>query len=105
NYLDNALEVSPVGSTVRVTADVGNDSIEIVVRDEGPGLSDAQRLRAFDRFWRGDEQSNRNFGSGLGLAIVLQLANASNFYVELRKSPQGGIDAVVGVPRATVQNI
>lgn len=104
NYLDNALEVSPVGSTVRVAADVGNDSVEIVVRDEGPGLSDVQRLRAFDRFWRGDEQSNRNLGSGLGLAIVSQLANASNFFVELRKSPHGGIDAVVRVSRATVQN-
>ncbi len=105
NYLDNALEVSPVGSTVRVTADVGNDVVEIVVRDEGPGLSDEQRLRAFDRFWRGDEHSNRRFGSGLGLAIVSQLANASNFGVELRKSPQGGIDAVVRVPRASAQGI
>lgn len=103
NYLDNALEVSPIGSTVRVTADVRNDIVEIVVRDEGPGLSDVQRLRAFDRFWRGDAHSNRHFGSGLGLAIVSQLANASNFYVELRKSPQGGIDAVVRVPRASAQ--
>lgn len=105
NYLDNALEVSPVGSTVRVMADVGNDVVEIIVRDEGPGLSDEQRLRAFDRFWRGDDHSNRRFGSGLGLAIVSQLANASNFRVELRKSPEGGIDAVIKVPRATAQAI
>lgn len=101
NYIDNALEISPTGSTVRVTNQVGNDILEIIVRDEGPGLSDEQRSRAFDRFWRGDEQSNRRSGSGLGLAIVSQLANASGYHVELRKSPDGGIDAVVGVPQAT----
>lgn len=105
NYLDNALEVSPVGSTVRVTAGVENDIIEIVVRDEGPGLSDEQRLRAFDRFWRGGGHSNRRFGSGLGLAIVSQLADASKFGVELRESAQGGIDAVIRVPRATTQGV
>ncbi|MHB1089856.1 MAG: sensor histidine kinase [Ilumatobacteraceae bacterium] len=105
NYIDNALEISPTGSTVRVTDQVGNDILEIIVRDEGPGLSDEQRLRAFDRFWRGDEQSNRRSGSGLGLAIVSQLANASGYHVELRKSPHGGIDAVVRVPRASVQDI
>ena len=101
NYLDNALEVSPVGSTVRVTVNAHSDTIELVVGDEGPGLSDEQRGRAFDRFWRGDKQSNRNSGSGLGLAIVSQLANASNYRVELRRSPHGGIDAVVRVPLAT----
>lgn len=101
NYLDNALEVSPVGSTVRVITGDRSDMVEIVVRDEGPGLTEAQQARAFDRFWRGDEHSNRRLGSGLGLAIVSLLANASNFRVELRESPQGGIDAVVGVPRAT----
>lgn len=100
NYINNALEISPVGSTVRVMDQVGNDAIELIVGDEGPGLSDEQRSRAFDRFWRGDEQSNRRSGSGLGLAIVSQLANASGYAVELRKSPCGGIDAVVKVPQS-----
>jgi signal transduction histidine kinase len=102
NYIDNALEVSPIGSTVRVTTQVGSDAVDLIVGDEGPGLSDEQRSRAFDRFWRSSEQSNRRTGSGLGLAIVSQLANASGFRVELRKSRRGGIDAVVSVPRTTV---
>ena len=105
NYLDNALEVSLAGSTVRVAVDVRSDVIELIVGDEGPGLSDEQRGRAFDRFWRGGGQKNRHSGSGLGLAIVSQLANASGYRVELRKSPQGGIDAVVMVPRVSVPNI
>ncbi|MEO8363939.1 MAG: ATP-binding protein [Ilumatobacteraceae bacterium] len=101
NYIDNALEVSPDGSTVRISVNTHRDRIELIVGDEGPGLSDTQRLQAFDRFWRGDEQSNRRTGSGLGLAIVSQLANASGYRVELRNSIHGGIEAVVSVPRAT----
>lgn len=102
NYLDNALEISPMGSTILVKVIASDGSCEIVVSDEGPGLSVQQRAQSFDRFWRGDDQSNRRTGSGLGLAIVSQLANASGFQVELRQSTRGGIDAVVGVPRATV---
>lgn len=104
NYIDNALEVTPRGSTIRVTVDVRDDVIELVVHDEGPGLSDEQRSRAFDRFWRGDEQLNRRSGSGLGLAIVSQLADASGYHVELKKSAHGGIDAVVRMPRAMTQD-
>ena len=100
NYIDNALEISPAGSTVTVSAAVRGDVVELIVRDEGPGLTDDHRSRAFDRFWRGDEHSNRPTGSGLGLAIVSQLANASDYRVELQKSPGGGIDALVAVPKA-----
>lgn len=104
NYIDNALEISPRGSTVRVIVHVGDDNVDVIVRDQGSGLSDEQRSRAFDRFWRGDEQSNRRSGSGLGLAIVSQLANASGCHVELRESPTGGIDAVVSMSGAVSQN-
>ena len=100
NYIDNALEMSPVGATVTVLANLRDDGVELVIRDDGPGLTDDQRVKAFDRFWRGDEQSNRRLGSGLGLAIVAQLADASAYKVELRKSARGGIDAVVFVPKA-----
>ncbi len=102
NYIDNALEISPVGSTITVLADLLDDGVELIVRDEGPGLTDDQRSRAFGRFWRSDERSNRRSGSGLGLAIVSQLANASGYQVDLRKSPRGGIDAVVRMPRVKV---
>ena len=45
---------------------------EVHVVDEGPGLTDEERERAFDRFWRG----GRGEGSGLGLAIVRRLVEA-----------------------------
>jgi signal transduction histidine kinase len=87
NLIENALEHSPAGG--RVT--VGASGSEVHVVDEGPGLSDAERERAFDRFWR----AGHGEGSGLGLAIVRRLVEADGGRVELRRARGGGIDAVV----------
>ena len=92
------LEVSSEGSTISIIANSIDSKIEIIVRDEGRGLTDDQRLRAFDRFWRNSLDSNKRQGSGLGLAIVSQLAQAGGLSVELRESPKGGVDAVVVIP-------
>ena len=69
NLFDNARKWSPPGATVHVTVADG----ELVVRDEGPGIADADRPYVFDRFYRSAE-SRRLPGSGLGLAIVRQAA-------------------------------
>ena len=88
NLVTNALAVSPAGTTVTVSARAG----ELHVVDEGPGLTAAQRERAFDRFWRAGSGAG---GSGLGLAIVRKLVEADAGEVELREAPGGGVDAVV----------
>ena len=100
NYMDNALEVAPPKSQITLTVLALVDVVEIVVSDSGRGMSQQQRERAFDRFWRADVDSNRRTGSGLGLAIVAQLAQASGLQVELRESPNRGVDAVVGIPNS-----
>jgi two-component system sensor histidine kinase MprB len=69
NLLDNARKWSPPGGTVHVKVADG----ELVVRDEGPGIAEADRPYVFDRFYRSAE-SRRLPGSGLGLAIVRQVA-------------------------------
>ncbi len=69
NLLDNARKWSPPDGTVHVTVDDG----EVVVRDEGQGIDDADRPYVFDRFYRSAEARSLP-GSGLGLAIVRQAA-------------------------------
>jgi two-component system sensor histidine kinase MprB len=69
NLLDNARKWSPPGAVVHVLVDDG----EVVVRDAGPGIDEADRPYVFDRFYRSAE-SRRLPGSGLGLAIVRQVA-------------------------------
>ncbi len=89
NLVANARAVS---DEVTVTARRSGEWIELHVVDRGPGLSEEQRVRAFDRFWRGHSSGP---GSGLGLAIVRRLAALDGGEAELLGRPGGGIDAVV----------
>ncbi|WP_369248049.1 sensor histidine kinase [Streptomyces sp. R41] len=86
NVLSNALEVSPDGATITVRMTAGADSVVLSVLDEGPGMSDAEKARAFDRFWRGQGLTGRS-GSGLGLAIVKQLVTDDGGTVALKDAP------------------
>jgi signal transduction histidine kinase len=98
NLLANALDVAPGGTEIVIAVSAADGTAELRVSDEGPGLTDAQRTRAFDRFWRAGSHS----GSGLGLAIVRRLVEADGGSAELVARAEGGIDAVVRMPRALV---
>ncbi|MEL0149097.1 MAG: ATP-binding protein [Pontimonas sp.] len=91
-YIDNALAVSPAGSTITVLLTREGSAITLLVQDEGPGVSDEVARRAFDRFWRGGSSYE---GSGLGLAIVKELADASGARVALESRENGGAQARV----------
>jgi signal transduction histidine kinase len=91
NLVENAVEVSPAGGTVTVTARAAPPWAELRVRDQGPGLDTEGLRRAFDRFWRG----RWGEGSGLGLAIVRRLVEADGGQVELAPAPGGGLEAIV----------
>jgi signal transduction histidine kinase len=101
NLISNAVEASPGGSTitlsVREASLDGAPALSLHVRDQGPGLTEADRKRAFDRFWRGQESDG---GSGLGLAIVAQLVKASGGQATLSQAVPTGLDAVVTLPSA-----
>ena len=62
------------------------------VRDEGPGLSEEDSRRLFERFYRGDPSRARSQqgGTGLGLAIVQQIAHAHGGRIRAADHPQGG---------------
>jgi signal transduction histidine kinase len=91
NLLANALEVSPSGSTIRVGTARHDGWAEVHIVDEGPGLSPADRERAFDRFWQGAPGE----GSGLGLAIARRPVEIDGGELELLAAEAGGLDAVV----------
>jgi len=99
NLIANALEVAPPRSTLTINAMTEDSAsgpvVAIHVIDEGPGLSDEQRDRAFDRFWRATNERGDLGGTGLGLAIVKKLVESEGGRVELRRSESGGLDAVL----------
>jgi signal transduction histidine kinase len=92
NLLANALDALGSGGTVTVLTRVAGTRVQVVVRDDGPGMSEAQQQAAFRRFTTGGG------GAGLGLAIVDRLAAANGGTVALADTPGGGLTAVVDLP-------
>ena len=92
NLLANALEVAPPGTSVDVDAVRADGWVEVRVGDRGPGMSEEEIVRAFDRFWRAGA---REEGFGLGLAIVRRLVQADGGEIELRPRAGGGLECVV----------
>ena len=71
NLLSNAINYSPKGTKVGIGARIVEESIEISVTDQGPGIPEAELSRIFERFYRVDPARSRDTGgTGLGLAIV-----------------------------------
>lgn len=71
NLIANAITYSPVGSHVGVRTFCNEDTIDIVVTDQGIGIPPEEIGRVFERFYRVDPARSRNTGgSGLGLSIV-----------------------------------
>lgn len=84
NLLDNAIKFSPAGSAITLRSGPG----WLVVTDEGPGLPQAHRKHAFERFWRASH-ARALPGSGLGLAIVSDTVTAHGGTVRFTPPPTG----------------
>ncbi|MFK4088281.1 sensor histidine kinase [Kribbella sp. NPDC020789] len=94
NILSNALTAAPAGSTVVLRARRNGPAVDLVIRDQGAGMTEEQRGRAFDRFWRAGPPGT---GTGLGLAIVRQLVEHDAGSVELLPADGGGLDVRISL--------
>lgn len=86
NLLANALRYAPPGSCVRLAAEAQAGCVRIRVRDEGPGLPDAERC--FEAFERGDDDiARRHAGRGLGLFVAKSLVEAHGGTIAAEAGP------------------
>jgi signal transduction histidine kinase len=77
NLLDNAVKYSPGEPKIWLEAEAEAGGLKISVRDRGIGISETDRKRVFDRFFRaGGEVSKRVKGAGLGLSLVKHIVSA-----------------------------
>jgi signal transduction histidine kinase len=97
NLVDNAARYAR--STVQITLSCFDDTVRIVVDDDGPGIPPAERERVFERFTRLDDSRARpQGGSGLGLAVVRAIVSRHRGDVRIEDSPLGGARVVVELP-------
>jgi signal transduction histidine kinase len=102
NLVDNACKWAQARVSIEVTPERAEGAppksmLRVVVDDDGPGLSPAEREQVARRGQRLDESKP---GSGLGLSIVLELATLYGGELTLSNAPIGGLRAELVLPAA-----
>lgn len=114
NLLDNAIKFSPKNGTVHIEAackrsssppspDSGHptavDSIQITIRDHGPGIPKSEQQKIFQRFHRlGNELRRETQGAGIGLSIVKHIAEAHHGTITVQCPPKKGTTFTLSLP-------
>jgi two-component system sensor histidine kinase KdpD len=100
NLLENAAKYTPPGTTITISAAACNESLLLVVADDGPGLPPGDPERLFEKFQRGHSESNI-VGVGLGLAICRAAARLHGGDVRAVANPGGGARFEISLPVET----
>jgi len=79
NLVENAKKYTPAEGKIGIGCSIEENSIEIWVEDEGPGVPETDLSRIFERFYRVDKGRSRDTGgTGLGLSIVKHIIDWHN---------------------------
>ena len=97
NLIENAVNYTPTGGTIDISADVVDGRYRLIVSDTGPGIPQEDVARVFERFYRVDK-SRTQPGTGLGLAIVRNLVHVLDGEVTVANRESGGAVFTVTLP-------
>jgi signal transduction histidine kinase len=95
NLLMNALQAVESGDRVLVEATVKDQLVELVVSDNGPGVSADIRTKVFDPFFTTKDAGK---GTGLGLTVCRTIVDRHNGTIRLEENEGGGARFVVSLP-------
>ncbi|MBW2210344.1 MAG: hypothetical protein JRG67_04745 [Deltaproteobacteria bacterium] len=98
NLAHNAVQMVPAGGEVTILTRSRGTLIDLEVRDNGPGMSESQKERAFDPYY-----TTRSEGTGLGLAIVRGTVESLGGRIRLDTSPGQGAKFRIQLPEAAVK--
>ena len=97
NLVDNGLNY---GQRVDITVLDGPKRLRLMLRDQGPGIPPEQLERVFEPFYRLESSRSRDTGgTGLGLSIARNIARAHGGDLTLHNAAEGGLEAVLELPR------
>ena len=99
NVLHNAIKFSPANGKVGINFKLSEDKLQLKVLDQGPGISEEDKHRIFDRFKKLDVSVNSiNSGYGLGLSVAQALVDLLNGTVEALNDEENGTCILIQIP-------
>jgi two-component system sensor histidine kinase KdpD len=99
HLLENAMKYSPPGSSISIGARAGDNKIIIYVKDHGPGISEEEQGRIFEKFYRGKNERSLK-GTGMGLAIAREIIRAHGEEISVTSKPGQGSEFSFTLPIA-----
>jgi signal transduction histidine kinase len=101
--LENAVRYTPSAGSIDLALEAKNEKAVIAVRDTGIGISDEDRPRIFERFYRADKARSRALGgAGLGLAIAQWIVEQHHGSIAVVSSLGKGSEFIVELPMSTM---
>jgi signal transduction histidine kinase len=104
NLVGNAAKYAP-NSPLQIWLNDKNADVELVVKDNGPGVSTEDQKMIFKRFFRAAEAKEKVRGSGLGLYICKQIVQAHHGKISIRSTKGNGAEFIVTLPKHTVPQV
>jgi two-component system, OmpR family, sensor histidine kinase CiaH len=96
NLLENAIKYSPKETIVTAILMNKRSTIELQVRDEGPGIPEEEKKKIFTKFYRvGNESTRKKQGTGLGLYLCRIIARDHNADISVTNNEAGGSNFTV----------
>lgn len=100
NLVENAVKYTPEEGSIHIRSTEVDDWVSVQVEDTGPGISEEERSKVFEKFYRGETQRMTTKGSGLGLFLVKYFIELHGGRVKLKsqkgKGTQIGFDLPLG---------
>lgn len=97
NLITNAIKYSNSNTTILIKANLQNDSLQILVKDQGKGIPEKLQQKIFKRFDRGDNLEP-NKGVGIGLSLVQELCRLLKADISLKSAPGKGTEISLNIP-------
>lgn len=101
NILDNALKYTEEGSCVTISVREYPMFVSICIQDEGPGITEEEIPKIFQRFYRG-QQFQEKEGVGLGLYLAREILKKEHAYIKVSTTNQTGTSFAVYLPRERI---
>ena len=100
NLLHNAIKFTAEGGWIAVSLSQDENSINFCITDNGVGISDEDKMRIFERFYKADKARDRSLGgNGLGLSLVKKIIELHNGTITVESAIDQGTVFMVKLPK------